>query len=86
MFGRHLDDAFDAADGRVEQRADALLVVHAVSVSHAHEDEVSRKAGEEAVCGGGGARLQLCEENNASWRRRCQRLPGIHESRARTYL
>lgn len=54
---RHLDDAFDAADGRVEQSADPLVVVHAVCVSHAHEDDVSGKSGDEA--GRGAARLQV---------------------------
>lgn len=64
FFRRHLDDAFDAADGGVQQRADSLAVVHAVRVPHAHEDDVSRKSGDEAavaiaVAGG----LQVLEEH-----------------------
>lgn len=54
---RHLDDAFDAADGGIEQSADPLVVVHAVCVSHAHEDDVSGESGDEA--GRGAARLQV---------------------------
>lgn len=47
MYQLHLYDAFDAADGGVEQRADSLVAVDAVGVSKAHEDDVSRKSGDE---------------------------------------
>lgn len=40
----HLYDAFDAADGGVEQRADSLVTVDAVGVPQAHEDDVRRKS------------------------------------------
>lgn len=43
----HLDDSFDAADGGVEQSADSLVVVDAVCVSDAHEDDVGRKSGQQ---------------------------------------
>lgn len=47
MYQLHLYDAFDAADGGVEQRADSLVAVDAVGVPEAHEDDVSRKSGDE---------------------------------------
>lgn len=42
----HLYDAFDAADGGVEQGADSLVAVDAVGVAEAHEDDVGRESGD----------------------------------------
>lgn len=50
MYRLHLDETFDAADGGVEQRADSLVTVDAVSVSKAHEDDVRRKSRDEIDC------------------------------------
>lgn len=48
MIILNLNDSFDAAEHRIEQCAGSLIVVNPVSVSQAHEDDISRKARKEA--------------------------------------
>lgn len=60
----HLDDAFDAADCRIEESAESPVVVHIVCISKAHEDDEGRKPWSEADCDA--TRLQICEKSPQS--------------------